>query len=142
MDYGTQEEMKPEHLCRADMCGGERVKGSELCSMHKSFADEREAKRAKQAADTQRLADLDTLDAHVKTLHGGSYWSSSEDSCGVHDAACPENDWHRHGRDENDARHQAAEHIRNTPRCPYMSGWGTQCNLPAGHPSEGHLVSA
>jgi hypothetical protein len=89
-----------------------------------------------------RASDIDTLDAHVRTLHGGSYWSSSNDSCGVHDAVCPEDNWHRHGRDENDARHEAAEHIRNTPRCDWVSGWGSRCQLPAGHASEGHLVSA
>jgi hypothetical protein len=96
----------------------------------------------KEKSDLQRLADLDTLDAHVRTLHAGAYWSSSDDSCGVHDPAQPEDDWHCHGRDENDARHQAAERIRSTPRCDWVSGWGNRCRLSSGHTGEGHLVDA
>lgn len=60
-DYGAQEEMKPDHLCCADLCGGERVDGSKLCSMHKLYADEREAKRLKQETEALALSDARSL---------------------------------------------------------------------------------
>jgi hypothetical protein len=54
-DYVTLEEMKPENLCRADLCGGEREPGSELCSMHKLYAELR--------ADARALWSVRVLDA-------------------------------------------------------------------------------
>ncbi len=74
--------------------------------------------------EAQVVNDLRTLDAHVRTLPGGSYWYSNDDTCGIHNGyestdenAAPRS-WHRHAPGEDAARHVAAEHIRKLcPRC-------------------------
>jgi len=64
--------------------------------------------------------DISTLDMHVRTLSGGSYWYSNDDTCGVNDAsdAALEDgeqprSWHRHGSSETHARRLAAEYVRS-----------------------------
>lgn len=85
-----------------------------------------QSKLALVKSEAQLINDLRTLDSHVRTLPGGSYWYSNEDTCGIYngfDAAATDEDgaprsWHRHARGEGAARHVAAEHIRKLcPRC-------------------------
>lgn len=89
-------------------------------------------------ADANRLADLDTLDAHVRTLTGDSHWYSNDDTCGVYIGGHAELSWHHHAPDENAARHSVAEHIRSTPRCEVRHPGFGRCVYLAGHPGEQH----
>ena len=72
---------KPEHLCVADLCGGDRdpERTDSLCDFHGRYRDERFAREAKRAADARALWGYRVLAIVSRSQFVGTWMGTEED---------------------------------------------------------------